>query len=77
MVTKSEIERLFTWIVPHMAVLLNSLALFEIVSEYFLKFQNVKITKKKFKSRKYECGENSVVVNHIIPLPYQQLPAQS
>ena len=77
MVTKSEIERLFTWIVPHMAVLLNSLALFEIVSEYFLKFQNVKNNQKKFKSRKYECGENSVVVNHIIPLPCQQLPAQS
>ena len=48
MVTKSEIERLFTWIVPHMAVLLNSLALFEIVSEYFLKLQNVKKNKKKF-----------------------------
>ena len=47
MVTKSEIERLFTWIVPHMAVLFNSLALFEIVSEYFLKFQNVKNNQKK------------------------------
>lgn len=47
MVIKSEIERLFTWIVPHMAVLLNSLALFEIVSEYFLKFQNVKNNQKK------------------------------
>ena len=30
-----------------MAVLLNSLALLEIVSEYFLKFQNVKNNQKK------------------------------
>ena len=27
------------------------------------------------KSRKYKCGKNSVVINHVITLPCQQLPA--